>query len=179
MEQDSGARGFIPGGRKAPVKIPVLRLSSGRYWGPDMRGFIVACFFLLGFIGAAGAEPEKRVALVIGQNACANFTSLDNPAPDARTMAALLSKNGFEVISCGGKEACFDLSREGLLEALAQLEARAKGATLALVYYAGHGVATEQHAYDAPISRASRKLSSLLEAQVETCSLIAGSIRFK
>jgi uncharacterized caspase-like protein len=112
--------------------------------GADMRGLFIACFFLFGFIAAAGAEPERRVALVIGQNAYTNFKSLDNPAPDARSMAALLSKNGFEVISCGGKEACFDLSRKGLLEALGQLEARAKGAGLALVYYAGHGVATEQ-----------------------------------
>jgi Caspase domain len=80
-----------------------------------MRIAFLACFLSYCFIGTSQAAPEKRVALVIGQNAYANFNSLDNSVPDARTMAALLAKNGFEVISCDGKEACFDLSRGGLV----------------------------------------------------------------
>ncbi|MGO9986701.1 MAG: caspase family protein [Rhodomicrobium sp.] len=96
-------------------------------------------------ISMAGSASAGRVALVIGQNNYKVLHSLDNPAPDARSMAALLAAHGFEVISCDGKEpGCFDLDRAGLIKALAQLKTRAAGADLALVYYAGHGAATEE-----------------------------------
>ncbi len=110
-----------------------------------MRNIFLACVFLFGFIAPAQAAPERRVALVIGQNGYANFRSLENPFWDARSMGELLAANGFEVISCDGKiPGCFDLDREGMLAALSKLETRAAGAGLALVYYAGHGVATEE-----------------------------------
>jgi tetratricopeptide (TPR) repeat protein len=117
-----------------------------------MRLVFLAWVFLFGLTVVAQAAPEKRVALVIGQNGYAYFNLLDNPVPDARSMAALLAANGFEVISCDGKEpACFDLDRAGLLAALDKFEARAVGADLALVYYGGHGVATEEGNILAPI----------------------------
>ncbi|MGB8735702.1 MAG: caspase family protein [Rhodomicrobium sp.] len=110
-----------------------------------MRIIFLACVFLLGSIAPGLAAPDKRVALVIGQNGYANFQSLENPFWDARGMGELLAANGFEVISCDGKiPGCFDLDREGLLAALSKLETRAAGAGLALVYYAGHGAATEE-----------------------------------
>ena len=99
-----------------------------------------------------GSGKAGRVALVIGENAYANLRGLDNAGPDAYKMVELLSGHGFEVISCDGKElGCFDQNRAGLLNALTQLEIRAKGADLALVYYAGHGVATEEGNIVVPI----------------------------
>jgi uncharacterized caspase-like protein len=71
--------------------------------------------------------------------------TLNNPVRDAISMAKLLAKHGFEVISCDGKSAgCLDLDRGRLLEALSKLEQRATGADLALVFFAGHGVATDE-----------------------------------
>ena len=100
----------------------------------------------------SGAAEARRVALVIGQDAYPGGSSatiglppLDNSGQDARSVAALLRKHGFEVISCDGKEpGCFDLKREQFIDALAKLETQARGADLALAYFAGHGVATEQ-----------------------------------
>jgi hypothetical protein len=50
--------------------------------------------------GAAEAQAQRRVALVIGQGAYANLTELSNPKLDARRMAAILATHGFEVIAC-------------------------------------------------------------------------------
>src|SRR5262249_52841477 len=52
---------------------------------------------------------------------------------------------GFEVISCDGKTpGCLNVDRSRFLEVLKQLEQRAVGADLVLVYFAGHGLATEE-----------------------------------
>ncbi len=110
-----------------------------------MRFVLLACIFLLGLMAAGAEAAQKRVALVIGQNAYKSFRKLANPAPDAKSMAELLSANGFEIISCDGKTpGCFDLDRARLLTALDMLKARAAGADMALIYYAGHGAATEE-----------------------------------
>ena len=112
------------------------------------RFALAAVAFLLLF----SAADARRVALVIGQDAypggdeaTIGLPALVNSSQDARSVAALLEKHGFEVISCDGKErGCFDLKREQLIGALGKLETQAQGADLALVYFAGHGVATEQ-----------------------------------
>lgn len=77
---------------------------------------------------------------------------LHNPVRDATRMAELLGKHGFEVTSCGGKTlGCLDLDRTRLLEALNKLEQRAMGADLALVFFAGHGVARTRATFSSPI----------------------------
>src|SRR6185436_1869774 len=101
----------------------------------------------------------RRVALVIGQNAYpGGFSStiglprLDNPARDAGSVAELLARHGFEVLSCDGKRpGCFDLDRAALLASLVKLEENAKGVDLALVYFAGHGLASDEGNILAPI----------------------------
>src|SRR5215831_10404491 len=60
-------------------------------------------------------------------------------------MAEILVKQSFDVISCDGKTpGCFDLDRKVFLDALKKLETRAAGADLALVFFAGHGLASEE-----------------------------------
>ena len=117
---------------------------------------LAACAALL--LGLAPAQAG-RVALVIGQNAypggspeATGLPTLVNPVPDAKSVVELFAGAGFEVLSCDGKQpGCFDLNREGILKALAQLKARAAGADLALVYFAGHGVATDEGNIVTPI----------------------------
>src|SRR5262245_52974495 len=103
---------------------------------------------LAAFVLMAVSAEARRVALVIGQNAYAGLPSLDNPGPDARRMGELLAKHGFETIACEGPQnpvpACHDLDRTRFLKALNELQARAEGADLALVYFARHGAATEE-----------------------------------
>lgn len=113
-----------------------------------MRLMLAFAVFVLMSVTAAEA---RRVALVIGQNAypdggpTVGLPPLANPALDATRMAELLGSHGFEVISCDGKRpGCFDLNREALFAALARLETEANGSDLALVFFAGHGVATQE-----------------------------------
>ena len=111
----------------------------------------LVCVVMALLLTVASAEA-RRVALVIGQNAypggasaTVGLSTLHNPRNDARRFAALLAKHGFEVLSCDGKQpGCSDLTRAGMLAALSKLEASAQGAEMALVFFAGHGLATEE-----------------------------------
>jgi uncharacterized caspase-like protein len=112
--------------------------------------FIVVCL-TLGMSPGAQAEG-RRVALVIGQNAYQNLSKLSNPTGDAARFAAILKKNGVDVISCDGKQpGCFNLNRAGMLDALEEFKARAKGADVAIVFYAGHGMQLSEGNVIAPI----------------------------
>src|SRR5215467_10087059 len=93
---------------------------------------------LLLMVGSAQADPPKRVALVVGNDGYRSLSPLHNPGLDARTLATILDANGFDVIKCDGQRpGCFDLTREGLFDALDKLRERAEGAELALVFYSG------------------------------------------
>ena len=126
-------------------------------------GFLI-CIFLFGFIAAAEADaqaqpaapaqpvPDKRVALVIGNNAYKELKALDNPGADAQSLAQLLASRGFDTISCDGKRpGCFDLTRDGLSAAIGQLKAKAQDSALAFVFYAGHGMEAAEGNVLAPI----------------------------
>ena len=79
-------------------------------------------------------EPERRVALVIGNSAYKSVSALQNPEGDATAVAEELTQLGFEVIEK------HDLGVDGLRHALGEFEDKAVGADWALVYYAGHGM---------------------------------------
>jgi tetratricopeptide (TPR) repeat protein len=121
-----------------------------------LRTFICAVALTL---LATGAQA-RRVALVIGQSAypggvsigAAELRTLTNPRQDATRMAQLLAQHGFEVIACDGPIlGCFDLDQRRLLDALTTLEQRAAGADLALLFFAGHGLASAEGNVLAPI----------------------------
>jgi uncharacterized caspase-like protein len=64
----------------------------------------------------------------------------------------MLSERGFDTISCDGKRpGCFDLTRDGLAAAIGQLKAKAQDASLAFVFYAGHGMEAAEGNVLAPI----------------------------
>jgi tetratricopeptide (TPR) repeat protein len=108
--------------------------------------------FAAALLSMVTAAEARRVALVIGQNdylggasATVGLRPLENAVPDAILMTELLAKHGFEVMSCDGKKpGCLNVDRGRFLEALNQLEQRAAGADLALVYFGGHGLASEE-----------------------------------
>jgi uncharacterized caspase-like protein len=80
------------------------------------------------------AAQAKRVALVIGIRDYRHLSSLINPVPDAKAIAAELKVHGFEVSEY------YNLDRADLLDALEEFKREAAGAEVALVYYAGHGM---------------------------------------
>ena len=126
-----------------------------------VRRRVNAASVLLAVVVAATvlSEPAeaRRIALVIGQNAYtsgggAGLVPLTNPHNDALAVTGLLRRHGFEIIPCGGAQAtCLDLSRSELLSALERLHQQARGADTALVYFAGHGMATEEGNILAPV----------------------------
>lgn len=117
---------------------PLLRLLLGMAVLLAMAGWAVGA-------PAAGREvTEARIALVIG-NAAYRSDPLDNPVNDARLVAGVLQKAGFEVTLRQ------DLDRAGLLEALRGFGSRLDENTVALLYYAGHGLQLRDRNYLIPV----------------------------
>jgi hypothetical protein len=91
-----------------------------------------------------GVVTEERLALVIG-NAAYKNDPLDNPVNDARLISASLQKSGFNVTL---RE---NLDRVGLLNALRDFAAKLNENTIAVLYYAGHGLQLRDHNYLIPV----------------------------
>lgn len=86
-------------------------------------------------LGVSPALAQKRVALVIGNGAYASVAQLLNPVRDAEAMAALFTRAGFDVV-----EARRDLNLGTMRRALRDFSDRVRGADVAVVFYAGHGI---------------------------------------
>uniref|UniRef100_Q07RA2 Peptidase C14, caspase catalytic subunit p20 n=1 Tax=Rhodopseudomonas palustris (strain BisA53) TaxID=316055 RepID=Q07RA2_RHOP5 len=94
------------------------------------------------------AFAESRVALVIGQSAYHAVTPLPNPANDAKAVTQLLGDAGFEVTEAG------DLSQNDLRRAVGDFAAKIaqKGPdTVALMFYAGHGLQVDGENFLMPV----------------------------
>src|SRR4029453_17640401 len=99
-------------------------------------------------LGTHSASAENRLALVIGQSAYRSVPALPNPANDARAVTQLLTDSGFEVSTAA------DLSQGQMREAVSDFAGKvaAKGAdTVALVFYAGHGLQIDGENYLVPV----------------------------
>jgi hypothetical protein len=99
-------------------------------------------------LGGCPAMAENRLALVIGQSAYRSVPALPNPANDARAMTQLLTDSGFEVLAAS------DLSQDQLREKVSEFAGRVatKGPdTVALVFYAGHGLQIDGENFLVPV----------------------------
>jgi len=114
-----------------------------------LRRTVLSVMAAAGLLWSAGAAmAESRMALVIGQSAYRAVTPLPNPANDAKAMAQLLGDAGFEVTTAP------DLSQNALRQAVSDFAAQvaAKGKdTVALVFYAGHGMQIDGENFLVPI----------------------------
>lgn len=99
-------------------------------------------------LGASSALAENRLALVIGQSAYTSVPALPNPGNDARAVAQMLTDNGFEVLSAT------DLSQNQMREKVSEFAGKiaAKGAdTVAMIFYAGHGLQIDGENFLVPV----------------------------
>ena len=99
-------------------------------------------------LGTHSASAESRLALVIGQSAYRSVPALPNPANDARAVTQMLTDSGFEVSTAA------DLSQGQMREAVSDFAGKvaAKGAdTVALVFYAGHGLQIDGENFLVPV----------------------------
>jgi hypothetical protein len=94
------------------------------------------------------AMAENRLALVIGQSDYRSVPALPNPANDAKAMTQLLTDSGFEVLAAS--DLSQDQLRQKVSEFASQMASRGPD-TVALVFYAGHGLQIDGENYLVPV----------------------------
>ena len=130
----------------------------------------IAALLPLLLLAAVPAFAEKRVALVVGNSSYKNVSRLDNPANDARLMAATLRDLGFSLIG-GGPQ--LDLDKAGFDEALQKFGNQLVGADVALFYFAGHGVQVRGSNYLVPVNANPTREADVILQMVDTASCSA------
>src|SRR5690348_2221008 len=112
------------------------------------RGILLFAMITAVLPGLTAARAENRMALVIGQSAYRSAARLANPVNDAKAVSQALSEAGFDVTSG------YDLSRVEMRKDISNFAANvaAKGPdTVALVFYAGHGLQIDGENYLLPV----------------------------
>jgi uncharacterized caspase-like protein len=107
-----------------------------------------AAVSLLALIAASPAFAENRLALVIGNSAYRAVTPLPNAQNDAKKMSEMLGSAGFEVINAP------DQSQDDLRKTIGEFAGKLaeKGPdTVALVFYAGHGIQVDGENFIVPV----------------------------
>jgi uncharacterized caspase-like protein len=100
----------------------------------------------------SGATEQKKtedtriqVALVIGNGAYRGASALPNPPNDARAISKTLRAMGFEVAEG------IDLDRAGMDNLMREFLLKAPKASIALLFYAGHGIQIDGKNYLVPV----------------------------
>jgi|GEM_PF-749313 uncharacterized caspase-like protein len=110
--------------------------------------FLASGILLLSQAAVSAALAENRVALVIGQSSYRSVTVLPNPANDAQKMSELLGNAGFKVTTAA------DLTQNDMRQAVGDFAAKVSASgpdTVALVFYAGHGLQIDGENYLVPV----------------------------
>ncbi|MER9107389.1 caspase domain-containing protein [Mesorhizobium sp. M0848] len=106
---------------------------------------ILAWAFLGLLLLSADAQPQRRVALVIGNGTYAEAGTLANPVNDALDIADKLRSIGFEVVEGN------DLGKRELERSIGAFSDALQGAGVGLFYYAGHGLQVDGRNYIVPV----------------------------
>ena len=109
---------------------------------------LFALLFSILLIDSGAARAEKRLALVIGNSSYRTVTVLPNPAKDAKAMTDLLRAAQFEVTEAD------NLAQADMGKALRDFAAKVAQSgpeTVALLFYAGHGVQIDGENYLVPV----------------------------
>ena len=115
-------------------------------------------------------EAEQRVALVIGNSKYQNTAPLANPDNDAQSVAELLNAAGFDVI------AATDLSQNDMIKVVQDFSAKIAEHgpdTVAMIYYAGHGVQVAGENYLIPVDAKITTPSDLVDHSLRLVDLMA------
>jgi uncharacterized caspase-like protein len=110
--------------------------------------FKSALLLSLPFCAAHAAFAESRVALVIGQSAYRAVPALPNAANDGKRMTELLGNAGFDVTAAP------DLAQNDMRQTISDFAAKVAASgpdTVALVFYAGHGLQIDGENYLVPV----------------------------
>src|SRR3978361_1863242 len=113
--------------------------------GFQMRYLTLVLSLICMVFTANAAKADRRVAFVVGNGTYKNVAQLPNPPVDAKAMANVLRKVGFEVVEGT------NLTRDKMTERLLEFGKKAQGADVALFFYAGHGIAITGTNYLLPV----------------------------
>jgi uncharacterized caspase-like protein len=111
-------------------------------------GFVAGLLLFCQISALPAAAADKRVALVVGQSAYRAVMALPNAETDAKRMTELLGNAGFDVIAAP------DLSQTDMRRAIGDFAAKVAASgpdTIALVFYAGHGLQIDGENYLVPV----------------------------
>lgn len=89
----------------------------------------------------AGAQAERRVALVVGNSAYKYATTLRNPGNDANDVAGILKNLGFDVLLAT------NLDQQDFARTIEQFARTLDDADVGLFFYAGHGLQMNEKNY--------------------------------
>ncbi|MBR1212498.1 caspase family protein [Bradyrhizobium sp. JYMT SZCCT0180] len=101
------------------------------------KSAVRATFAVLALVAAVSATParaEKRLALVVGNNAYESVPKLEKAVNDAKAVSSSLQSLGFQV------QLATDLNRRDFIRQLSAFMDKVSAGDLALIYYAGHGI---------------------------------------
>jgi hypothetical protein len=126
----------------------------------------LGCVAALSLPCTAPVHAEKRVALVIGNDAYANLPPLQKAVNDAEAVGDALATLGFQVIRGT------DLGRQAIIDKIAEFTARIEAGDIAFFFYSGHGVAIGNVNYIIPIDAP----ASDSETRVRGASISEGDV---
>ncbi len=109
---------------------------------------LVAALASTCWMGISDARAENRIALVIGNSNYTSVTALPNPTNDAKAMTKFLSSAGFQVLQAP------DLTQSDMRRTIGNFASMVseKGPdTVALVFYAGHGLQVDGENFLVPV----------------------------
>ena len=112
------------------------------------------------------ADTGRRVALVIGNGAYRHATPLPNPGNDAADIAQALRELGFDVIEG------HDLDWAGIRAKVKEFDRKLDNATLALFFYAGHGVQVDGRNYLVPVDAKLERAGTLDQDAFDLLSVL-------
>ena len=116
---------------------------------------------------ASPAPREVRVALVIGNSTYRSATPLTNPANDAADLAKALRGLGFEVVE--GR----DLDKRGIEDKAREFGRKLDKASLALFFYAGHGLQVGGKNYLVPVDAKLERAGDLTFEAIDVAQILA------
>src|SRR6516164_8657811 len=128
----------------------------GREWHIRLGLFAALMPAVLLFAGWAVADT--RVALVVGNGAYQHVPVLPNPENDASDVAASLERLGFSV------RRVVDGKFEDMRRALLEFSQRVRGADIAMMYFAGHGMEIGSENWLIPIDAELKSIMSIVSA---------------
>ena len=113
-------------------------------------------------------DTRIRIALVMGNGAYRGASALPNPPNDARALSKTLRAMGFEVAEG------IDVDRAGMDKLVREFLLKAPKASIALLFYAGHGIQIDGKNYLVPVDANVTSAQNLTVEMTALDTILAG-----